>query len=480
VIYHKKLFSFIALVGICVSLFPGSLSAKEQKVLPLAHKHKKYTGVFSPTTFTLDNGLQVVVVENHRAPVIQQTIWYKVGSMDDPKGKSGLAHFLEHMMFKGTPDIPAGQYEAAIVHVGGEQNAFTTRDYTGYYARVAKEQLELVAELESGRMRGLAILPEKVENERSVILEERRWRTDSRPESLISQAAVATFYWHHPYKNPPIGWVHEIKGITQEDCLSFYKTYYVPNNAVLIYTGDITPVEAKQVAEKYFGTIPKGQPLPKVNIVEPPHQGANQRVNLRHSSVERPVWSRDYPAPHQNSGVGSEHAYALQVLSHILSAGPSSRLYKRFVDGNLAVSAGASYSAIARGPTSFSFEIVATDGTSMDQVEYEIEKTLHELLTTKLITADEVKKAKERMIAGLDYVRDDAFAGNQYFGPVLCAGLSVDYIEKWPRQISDVTVEQVNAAAQYVFANPDYHVTSLLLPEKQPVFAEDAQEKVEA
>ena len=219
-------------------------------------------GVFHPKTFTLKNGLQVVVITNPRAPIISQTIFYKVGSMDDPDSKSGMAHFLEHLMFEGESSVPAGKFSEEVTRIGGDQNAATSRDYTFYYQHVPKSELERVMQLEAGRMEKLKLFPKHVDVERNVVLEERRARTDNNPSRILTEATMNTFYWHHPYGHPTIGWEHEIKNYALGDAAQFYNDWYAPNNAIAVYAGDITVEKLRPLVEKYYGKIPK-RSLPK-------------------------------------------------------------------------------------------------------------------------------------------------------------------------------------------------------------------------
>ena len=282
--------------------------------------------VFDPETFTLDNGMQVVVVTNRRAPVVSHHVWYRIGSADSPQGKSGLPHFLEHLMFKGTESLASGEFSRIVARNGGNENAFTGPDYTGYFQTIAKDRLELVMRMEADRMTNLVLDEEETLLERDVILEERSQRTDNDPGSRLSEQINAAQYLHHPYRLPIIGWRHEIESYSREDALDFYRTWYAPNNAILIVAGDIDAAELRPLAERYYGVIPAREIPERVRVQEPP-QPAPRDVQLADPRVRQPSWVRSYLAPSFEHGA-SEHAYPLEVLAEILGGTSTSRLYR--------------------------------------------------------------------------------------------------------------------------------------------------------
>ena len=299
-------------------------------------------GVFDPQTFTLENGMQVVVIPNHRAPVVSHMVWYRAGAADEPPGKSGVAHFLEHLMFKGTEAVPDGEFAKTVARNGGQSNAFTSWDYTGYYQNVATERLELVMRLEADRMINLRLTEADALTERDVILEERRSRTDNNPGALLREQITATLYMNHPYGVPIIGWAHEAGALTRADALDWYRRYYAPNNAILVVAGDVTVEQIRPLAEAHYGVIPRRPVPPRARPVEPTHHAPRQ-VNLESPRVRQPSWTRNYLAPSYTRGA-SEHAYPLEVLTEILGGGTTSRLYRALVvDQGLAASAGVSY-----------------------------------------------------------------------------------------------------------------------------------------
>ncbi|MCZ6763756.1 MAG: pitrilysin family protein, partial [Alphaproteobacteria bacterium] len=300
--------------------------------------------LFNPEYFVLDNGLEVVVLENHRAPIVSHMVWYKVGGADEPPGKSGLAHFFEHLMFMGTEKYPAGEFSDIVARNGGRENAFTSQDYTGYFQNVAADRLELMMELESDRMRGLILTAEVIEPERLVIIEERRQRVERTPQGLLGEQVSAATFANHPYRVPVIGWEDEIRTLTLDDLKTFYDTWYAPNNAVLIVAGDVEVDEVRRMAATYYGPIAARNVPERIRPAEPVHQ-APREVVLTDARVPQPSWTRRYLAPSYKSG-DTQHSYPLQVLSQILGGGTTSRLYRELViEQGLAVAAGSSYSA---------------------------------------------------------------------------------------------------------------------------------------
>jgi len=421
--------------------------------------------VFNPQTFTLSNGMQVVVVPNHRAPVVSHMVWYRAGAADEPPGKSGVAHFLEHLMFKGTEAVPAGDFAKTVARNGGRNNAFTSWDYTGYYQNVAKDRLELVMRLEADRMINLRLTEADVLTERDVILEERRSRIENEPGGQLREQINAALYMNHPYGVPIIGWAHEAGALTRADALDWYRRYYAPNNAILVVAGDVTADQVRALAETYYGVIPWRPVPPRARPAEPTHHAPRQ-VNLESPQVRQPSWTRDYQAPSYTRGA-SEHAYALEVLAEIFGGGTTSRLYRALVvDQGLAASARAYYSPGSVDLAEFSFHLSPRPGAparaSLDTLEAAFEAELAKLLRDG-VTEDEVARAKKRMQADAIYARDSLQTGARVLGQALSNGRTVEDVESWPQRIAAVTVEQVNAAARAVFV-PKRSVTGRLLP----------------
>jgi len=417
--------------------------------------------VFNPKTFELDNGMQVVVVENHRAPVVTHMVWYRAGAADEPAGKSGIAHYLEHLMFKGTKTRAPGEFSQIVAGLGGQENAFTSQDYTAYFQTVAPQYLETMMELEADRMTGLVLDDEIIEPERKVILEERRSRTENSPNALLSEQVSAATYLNHPYRLPIIGWAHEIETLSRADLESFYRTWYAPNNAVLVVSGDVDADEVFQLARKYYGPI-AAQDLPaRVRPAEPP-QRAPREVVMHDARVEQPSWSRRYLAPSYTSGA-REHAYALEVLSEIIGGGTTARIYRSIVvEAALAASAGAWYSPDSLDMTTFGFWFSPRPGVAMDDVEAAIDVQIEALLANG-VSEDELARAQRRLIDSAVFARDSVTGPARVFGAALASGQTVDDVEAWPARIEAVTVEQINAAARAVFL-PNASTTGVLLP----------------
>jgi zinc protease len=416
--------------------------------------------VFEPTVFTLDNGLEVVVIENHRAPVVTHMVWYRVGAADEPPGKSGIAHFLEHLMFRGTDSYAPGEFSQIVSRLGGEENAFTMQDATGYFQSVAVEHLDRVMELEADRMTNLRLSDPIVLAERDVIVEERHQRVDNDPGSRLSEMMRASLYLHHPYGTPIIGWEHEMSALTPEDARAFYDRWYAPNNAILIVSGDVTPDRVREMAEEHYGPIPAGDVPERVRLVEP-NQTAPRRVVLESADVEQPSWSRLYLAPGYRNGA-SEHAYALQVLAEIVGEDSTSRLYRDLViDRKIAAFAGAGYSPSTFDLGTFSFYVVPMPGADMATIEAAIDASITSLLEDG-VTEAEVAQAIHRLQASAIKARDSLSGPAQLIGRALTTGQTVEDIEAWPDRIGAVTAEAILAAARDVLVL-ERSVTGLLL-----------------
>jgi len=427
-------------------------------------------GVFRPETFTLDNGMRVVVVSNHRVPVVTHMVWYKVGSADEPPGKTGVAHLLEHLMFKGTKTLASGEFSKIVARNGGSENAFTSLDYTGYYQTVAVDRLELVMAMEADRIRNLVFDPKEVETERLVVLEERRQRTDNDPGSVLREHVNAALYLNYPYRHPTIGWENEIRALNIEDLRAFYEKWYVPANAILVVAGDITAAELKPLAENTYGRIAR-LPAPTAgetrNRPAEPPQKASRRIELQDPRVRQPLWSRTYLAPGMMTGIaggaGTEHATALEMLTEVFG-GPTGPLYRALViDGKLAVSAGISYGSGGLGPSRLVFYASPRPGVTMADLEAAMEAEIEKLLKDG-VDADRIRRAKIHMKAESVYARDSLSTGARILGAALASGQSIADVEGWPERIDAVTPQAVNAAARAVIQGQP-SVTSLLLPD---------------
>src|ERR1700744_3256238 len=333
-----------------------------------------------PATFTLGNGLQVVVIPDHRTPVVTQMIWYKVGSADETPGKSGLAHFLEHLMFKGTSKHPAGEFSETVLRAGGNENAFTSTDYTGYYQRVPREELGKMMEFEADRMTGLILKDENVLPERDGVLEEYNMRVANNPEARLTEQIMAALYLNHPYGRPVIGWHQEIEKLGREDALAFYKRFYAPNNAILVIAGDVNLDEVRPMTERTFGVV-ASQPAISAARIRPqePEPAAPRTVTLSDPRVEQPALRRYYLVPSATTAAAGESA-TLDVLAQLMGGGSNSYLYRHLVfDKPLAVSASAAYQGISLDATQFSISASPRAGVEFAQVEQTIDDVIDDI-----------------------------------------------------------------------------------------------------
>lgn len=417
------------------------------------------------TSFELDNGMQVVVVEDHRAPVVQHMIWYRAGSADEPKGESGVAHFLEHLLFKGTDTMAPGELSATVAANGGNDNAFTSYDYTAYYQRVAADRLELMMRMESDRMVNLKLGEGDIATERDVILEERNQRTENNPRALFNEQMNAVQFYNHRYGVPVIGWKHEMEELDLDDALSYYRTFYAPNNAILVVTGDVDPANVKSLAETYYGVIPANPDLPeRVRTVEPPHL-AERRMTFKDARVAQPYVSRSYLAPERDPGA-QDKAAALYLLAELLGGGSTSYLAERLqFDEQTAVYTGAFYNGTSLDDTTFDVVVVPSDGVSMEQAEAAMDAALADFLRNGVDQAelDRIKlQLRAEQIYALDYVDG---IGNRY-GQALATGLTIQDVKDWPEVLQAVTGEQIIAAGREVL-EPANSVTGWLMRDQE-------------
>jgi zinc protease len=415
--------------------------------------------MFAPETFTLDNGMEVVVVTNRRAPVVSHWVWYRVGSADSPLGKSGLAHFVEHLMFKGTDNLAPGEFSRIVARNGGTENAMTSNDFTAYFQNIAKDRLELVMSMEADRMANLRLTDAEVYPERDVVLEERRSRIDNDPAARLAEQMGAALYLNHPYGNPVIGWYHEIASYTRADAEDFHAHWYAPENAILIVVGDVDGAEVRPLAEATYGRVPSGAERPRQRLVEPPPQVA-RRLVLEDARVSQPSLSRAYLAPSQRQ-TGWEQAHALHVFSEVLGGGTTSRLYRELVvERGLAASAGAWFRGTSFDETAFRVYAVPRQGVSLEALEAALDEILDRALREG-VSELEVERAKKRMQAEAVYARDSLSGAARIIGSALTSGLEIDDVELWPTRVGAVTAEQVNAAARSVL-RPERSVTGWL------------------
>ncbi len=411
--------------------------------------------------FMLANGMEVIVLPNKRVPAVAHMMWFRVGSADDPLGKSGLAHYHEHMMFKGTRNYKPGEYADIIARHGGQQNAFTGHDATSYFVNIAKEQLPLVMQLEADRLRGLTPTDEDATKEKQVIIEERRERVENNPQALLDEQMNALLYRHHPYRIPVIGWMHEMEGLSKKDTLDFHTAYYHASNAILIVSGDITAAELKPLAEKYYGSLPK-MPTPSRQWVSEPPQRAPRHITLAHQNVKQPQWSRIYSTSSFNVG-DTKKALPLFLVSQLLGGGKTSHLYRTIVmEKKLASAVDTSYNGFSTGPAEFSITAIPESGVTLEALGKAIDQEIATVLSASFADAD-IVRAKTLLKAESVYARDGLSGMARIMGWVRMAGLSADYFSKWDSMIDAVTAAEIKDAATHAL-NENASVTGWLLP----------------
>jgi zinc protease len=397
--------------------------------------------------FTLGNGMQVVVIPDRRAPVVTHMVWYRNGSADDPLGKSGIAHFLEHLMFKGTEKHPQGEFSNVVAELGGQENAFTSMDYTSYFQRVAKEHLKVVMGFEADRMNGLVLSDEVVDPERDVVIEERRMRTDTDPAAQLGEAVAATLFTHHPYGTPIIGWMHEIEGLNRHDALDYYRRFYTPANAILVVAGDVEPEEVRTLAEETYGRVPAPAEAPVRQRPREPDPRAARRVTLADPKVEQPSLQRAYLVPTYTTGEKGE-AEALDVLTQILGAQSTGLLHRRLViEKRVAVMAGAWYQGSALDRSRLVLYAVPRPGVTLEALEKDLDAVVAEFIG-KGVGDAELARAKTRLIADTVYAQDSQSHLARIYGSTLATGGTVAQVASWPDDIEAVTAETVRDVAK--------------------------------
>lgn len=429
-----------------------SLSAWAQEAVPAPEV----------ANFTLDNGLEVVVIPDRRAPIVTHMVWYKIGSADEPAGKSGIAHFLEHLMFKGTEKHPAGEMDSVIAEIGGYTNAFTSKDVTVYHQTVPPDYLDEMMDFEADRMRSLVLPEEVIAAERDVILEERNQRIEGSPQALLGEEIAATLYQNHPYRIPTIGWMHEMEQLSREDALDFYHRFYAPNNAVLVVAGDVEPEAVRKLAEETYGKVERGPDLPpRVRPAEPRYDTA-RTVTLSDPRVGVPSFSTAWVTPSYRMAEPGE-AEALDLLAEILGGGSRSRFYQEIVvKTGIASGVGASYDGGAYDPGSFTLYGMPQGERTLEEVQEAVSREVTRLIEDG-VTAEELDAAKMRFVRGLIFARDEQSNMANIYGSRLANGGTVADISEWPDRIRAVTPEQVQAVAAKYF-DPSIAVTGYLLP----------------
>ena len=415
--------------------------------------------------FKLANGMEVVVIPDHRAPVVTHMVWYRVGAADEVSGKSGLAHFLEHLMFKGTTKHPQGEFDHLIDINGGEGNAFTTNDYTAFFQRIASDRLGIMMELEADRMQNLVLTDENVLPELQVVREERRERTDNDPSALLSEQVDAALYTAHPYGKPVIGWMSEVAKLTKDDAIAFYKAHYEPANAILVVAGDATPEQVKTLAEKYYGPLKNTfTPGPRVRTQEPDPIAA-RRVTMSDARASSQVFQRSYLGPSYSTATGHEAA-ALDLLADIIGSGTQSRLYKGLVvEQKLAAYVGAWYTGDQLDYGTFGVYGAPNTGVDVSKIETAIDVILADVVKNG-VTQAELDRVRNQAIAEQVYTLDDQATLARMAGVALATGLSARDLFDRDIEMAKVTLDDIKAAAAKIIVLKR-SVTGILLPETQ-------------
>jgi zinc protease len=395
--------------------------------------------------FALQNGMQVVVIPDHRAPVVTQMIWFKVGGVDDPPGLSGLAHFFEHMMFRGTKQAPGDAFARTLARNGGEDNAFTTHDYTAFYEQIAKNRLPLAMSLEADRMANLDLSDSNVTTERDVVLEERRMRIENDPQALLSEQIDAALHLSHPYGRPVIGWPEEVRRIGRVEAQDFYRHHYAPNNAILIVAGDVTVDEVRNDAQAAYGKVPARELVPRAVYAEPPRL-AETRIAVASPDAKVPLFLRTYRVPSYAEAAPGQ-AEALETLAQLLGGDLTGTLYRTLVvEKRLATSVGASYDGYARDDAEFEVSAYPRPGVSLTVLEQAVDQVIAGAAKSAP-NAKDLARAKTQLVASATYRRDSQYALASAYGQALSIGLTAFDVKAWPDRIQAITGEQVRKAA---------------------------------
>ena len=395
------------------------------------------------TGFVLDNGLEVVVIEDHRAPVVVHSLWYRAGAADEEPGKSGVAHFLEHLLFKGTKKTKPGEFSKIVEKLGGSDNAFTSWDYTGYYQRISKDRLALMMELESDRMKNIQLSVKDIETERKVVLEERSQRTDSDPGALFAEQRRAAMYLNHPYGIPIIGWRHEIENLNKKDIIAFYKKYYGPNSATLIIAGDAVPSEVKDLAEKYYGRLTPIVGLDKRERSQEPTHLAERKIIFEDPRVSQPYLIRNYLVPERNQADQKVPAI-LTVLAELLGGNENTSVLGKSLQlaTKKALYTSAFYSGVSYDATTFGLVIVPIKGRTLQQAEKDLDIAINDFIENG-VDLNQLNRIKKQLRASNIYAQDNIFGLARLYGSALMSGLSIKDIQDWPGLLQDVSPVQI-------------------------------------
>lgn len=417
--------------------------------------------------FTLDNGLHIVVIEDHRAPVVTHMIWYKTGRADEPAGQSGIAHFFEHLMFKGTDTVAPGAFSELVAAKGGSDNAFTSSDYTAYFQRIAAVHLPEMMQLEADRMANLNLSAENVATELQVILEERAQRTDSDPTALFREQMAAAQYLNHPYALPVIGWRHEIMQLTREKALAFYDAHYAPNNAILVVAGDVNPADVRALAQTHYGPLAPSKALPpRLRPSEPPHL-AQRRLSMFDGRVAQPYVMRTYLAPERNAG-DQKDAAALAILAELLGGSGTTSVLARALqfESQMAVYASAFYNGTSVDATTFGLVVVPSAGVGLQMAEDAMDAAIAQFMAQG-VNEDDLARIKTQIRASEIFGRDDVGDLARIYGAALATGLTVQDVQTWPDVLAAITAQDVMDAATRVFV-PQNAVTGWLQTKDTP------------
>jgi zinc protease len=417
--------------------------------------------------YKLDNGMRIIVKPDHRAPVAISMVWYRVGSVDEITGHTGLAHALEHMMFKGTRDVGPGQFSRMIAAAGGRDNAFTSRDATAYFQTLQKSQLGLALKLEADRMTNLSLSADEFKREIQVVMEERRWRVDDQARSRVAEQLMATVFKEHPYRQPVIGWMNDLKNMTVDDAREFYERWYGPNNALLVVVGDVTSEEVLALAKQYFGPL-KPRALPERKPQVEPEQHGIQRITVK-APAELPSLVMTYRVPALQDPENDWEPYALDVLSDVLAGNAAARLNRSLVrDQRIASSASAGYDSIGRGPALFQLYATPTPGKDVRELEQALRREVQNVVD-KGVSADELERVKAQSVAAHVYERDSMMFQARQIGGLEVAGISHRYLDLLLEKTKAVTGEQVQAVARKYLVDDGLTVATL---DPQPLPAE--------
>jgi zinc protease len=441
-------------------------------ILALAFSTPLHAEIFEKT---LNNGLKVIVLEDHRAPVLVQQIWYRAGSMDERTGTTGVAHVLEHMMFKGTKTVPVGEFSKRIAAAGGRENAFTSYDYTAYFQQLHQSKLPLAMQLEADRMHNLRLTDAEFSKEIKVVMEERRMRTDDEPHALLNEKLFAAIYQEHPYQHPIIGWMNDLLAMQGADARDWYRTWYAPNNAVLVIAGDVVAADVFKLAQKYYGPIPAGK-LPARKHFQEPAQVGIKRLVVK-APAELPLLVMAYRAPTLLNAENDNLPYALEILAGVLDGNESARLNKSLVrEQQIASSIGTGYESTSRGPSLFMLEGTPSAGKTVADLEAAFRQQIDKIIRDG-VSEEELKRVRAQVLASEIYKRDSVFYQAMQIGQMESIGLGYQALPLMLKKLQAVTAAQVQAAAKAVF-NDDGLTIAVLDP--QPLSGQPSPAKTGA